>query len=322
MLPTIHAAEPRPPAPCGRRRRRTSFEQAKEQTKILSEGNHRCLTPDSAGTRANHRSEQRKQTARAIGGESVSENREAAKTRGRIRKGLIAAYEAYQRREPASMDALMVKVREFAYMKVYHLEFEFNKFGSAETADDWAQEISIKVWQGLEKFDNDPRSTPESFYSWVHKIAFNQGLAAFNDLKKQKREKVGLTVKPRDEFGSEEEEEDNPEIYESKIRDSFIRIPASVTGIDLNICKMLLTKVRGKDGHHRGRNYAEVARALNMTEASVKMRLNRLKMKIKAEEDKETEEKRARLAEAEAEKRDSITKGLAMIRGQDAMAAD
>jgi len=70
-----------------------------------------------------------------------------------VRTKLIAAYEAYVRREKASMDNLLKLVNEFAFMKLSHLEYEpdFRQFGSAETADDWAQNVTIKVWQELLK---------------------------------------------------------------------------------------------------------------------------------------------------------------------------
>ena len=58
-------------------------------------------------------------------------DRVAAAKRSRKRDELMAAYEAYQRREPASMDKLLAAVRKFAYMKLYHLEHDFKDFGSA-----------------------------------------------------------------------------------------------------------------------------------------------------------------------------------------------
>ena len=64
----------------------------------------------------------------------------------------MTCYEAYTRKEPGSSDRLMLAVREFASTKVYHLESDFKDFGSTETADDWAQDVSLKVWRQLEGY--------------------------------------------------------------------------------------------------------------------------------------------------------------------------
>jgi len=214
----------------------------------------------------------------------MSNNKLAGTKREQNRNNLISAYEAYQRREPRSMDNLLAVVRKFAYMKLYHLEHDFKDFGSAETVDDWAQDVVFKVWQALDK--DRFEGTPAEFYSWVHKIAFNRSTDAFNDLQDEKAIKVPLFIKSKeggDENGDDYEEE-NPAIYEEDGDASVaFHIPASVQGIDLTICKLLLTEVRGTDGNHRGRNYAEVGFVLGMTEDAVKKRLSRLQQRLKAE---------------------------------------
>ena len=139
-------------------------------------------------------------------------NKPAAAKRDRTRNDLISAYEAYQRREPLSMDRLLELVRAFAYVKLYHLEHDFKDFGSAETVDDWAQEVVINVWQNLEKFEGNPKSTPDNFYSWVHTIAYHKGTKAFACIDDERAVKVPLFRKNEDGDG-EGFEVDNPEIY-------------------------------------------------------------------------------------------------------------
>jgi hypothetical protein len=135
--------------------------------------------------------------------------------RGNIKKQLIDAYESFMRREPGSMDRVLKLVNEFALVKLIYLEHvpDFRQFGSAETADDWAQEVSIKVWQEL--ISKDSERTGEQFYAWVHKIAFNQAADSFNYLLDERATKVPLFVKGiDDQEDGEEHEIENPEIYE------------------------------------------------------------------------------------------------------------
>jgi DNA-directed RNA polymerase specialized sigma24 family protein len=212
-------------------------------------------------------------------------NKIAAVKRDRTRTELMAAYEAYQRREPASMDKLLLLVRKFVYLKLYHLEYDFKDFGSAETVDDWTQDVTIKVWQELK--EDRFEGTPAQFYSWVHKIAFNKASEAFNKLDEERATSVPLFIKSDD--GGDENgdtyEEDNPAIYEDRAGSdrSYVRIPASVQGTDLMICNLLLTTVRGEDGKYRGRTYANVAGILNMTENAVAQRMKRLQDRFRAE---------------------------------------
>jgi len=217
-------------------------------------------------------------------------NKLAAIKRGRSRNDLMSAFEAYQRREPCSMDNLLQVVRGFAYTKLYHLEHDFKDFGSAETVDDWAQDVVIKVWQALDKGRFE--GTPAEFYSWVHKIAFNRSTDAFNDLQEEKAIKVPLFIKSEeggDENGDDYEEE-NPALYEENGGAGVgFHIPASVQGIDLTICKLMLTEVQDQvNGEYimRPRNYREVGLVLGMTEDAVKKRLSRLQRRLKAERGK------------------------------------
>jgi RNA polymerase sigma factor (sigma-70 family) len=209
--------------------------------------------------------------------------KEAGVVRGKTKQGLMSAYEAYTRKEPGSLDLLLDLVRKFAYTKAYHLEYDFKKFGSAETADDWAQDITIKVWQGLEKFEG----SSELFYSWVHKIAFNKATDAFNSLSEGKRSKVGLSVKVEDDEGLHEI--DNPEIYASTVDYSRgVLIPASVTGVDRRICYMMITPVKEEnkktgEWYERGRTHKEVAFAMGMTEDAVESRIRRMSKRLEEE---------------------------------------
>lgn len=232
----------------------------------------------------------------------MSGNSFEKRKRDRTRDALIAAYEAMVHQEPGSGDKLLLLVQKFIYSKVYHLEYEFAKFGSAETADDWAQEATIEVWKGLHRFMNNPKSTPALFYSWVHKIAFNKATDAFKRLLKEKATKVGLTVGTRDEYGASDGEDENPEIYEGQEHNTNFHIPASVKGVDYSICLLILA----------GMNYAQIAEELKLTEKAVRDRMHRLRKKLKEEKDAQRSNRSAK----EAERRGGPARGLDALRKQ------
>jgi RNA polymerase sigma factor (sigma-70 family) len=202
----------------------------------------------------------------------------AAIKRNTLKKRIEAAYAAYKAKEPGGADELMLAVRALAYTKVYHLEYDFKTFGSAETADDWAQDVCISVWSGLDKF----KGTSANFYAWVHRIAFRKSLKAFTQLKEESCTKVQLfTSKNEDECEDENDtEQDNPEIYEGHDGyDGGVQIPASVLGVERNICLLI----------RDGRNYAEVAEDLHMTVAAVTQRLLRLRERLQAQREQKKE---------------------------------
>ena len=236
--------------------------------------------------------------------------------RQEYKKQIEDAYRAYERREPLSLDKLLVKVQEFAYRKMYGIELDNPKLGTVRTADDYAQDVMVDVWQQLKQ--GSFRGDSSTFYAWINKICHNTKQNFLSEIVDQRKNKRSLMVPIFDEHGSKDDEEDNPEIYESDVRDFDIRIPTSVQGIDLTICKLLLTEVQDeRNGEYvmRGRTYAEVGHVLQMTEAAVKKRLNRLQKRLKAEKDPELKEQQKIREDALEEQRDSVSRGLAKLRG-------
>jgi RNA polymerase sigma factor (sigma-70 family) len=223
----------------------------------------------------------------------VSESQSAEKPKyeelrkNQTKEELVAAYEAYQRREPGSLDNLLVLAREFALTKVYHLEHDFREMGSYETADDWAQEVSISVWEGLVGANDTKQFVGDGagFYAWVHKIAFNRGIKAFNDLKDEQKTKVSWTLKHG--RGEDAYETDNPEVYINPIPDRLIDLPNGITGLDREIVLHV----------YAGRNYHEIGELLGMSESAVTSRIHQVKKRVVKEEAK----RRARQAARDAE---------------------
>lgn len=248
----------------------------------------------------------------------------AALERNKKRNALISAYEAYQRQEPLSLDTLLKQVQRFAYTKVYHLEHDFRHFGSAETADDWAQDVMIKVWQKLS--DGSFKGNGEQFYAYVHKIAFNRAQKAFNKLAEAEQTKVPLTVE-RHEGGdpdAEMYEDDNPELLKSPATENWIGDGVNEDGevkykrgADLDGPRIwsdwLATKassgsidipdtVTGKDRIvvimiRDGQSYAEIAARLGDTENAIKQRVKNLKQRLAKQREREREHERQRYAD-------------------------
>ncbi len=195
-------------------------------------------------------------------------DRESRRARGRIRQRLIDGYDAYQRKEPGSMDRLLLLVREFAFLKVSHLEYEFHNVGTAETADDWAQEVCIKVWQSLPSFKGGSGS---SFYAWVHRISFTTSADAFNTLKHAKDNKEPLLVSVSDDDSEDGDEEMNPILTGNPDPERWLSIPDEIQGVERNICWLIIN----------GNSYAEIAKNLRLTEKAVRERMYKLRKKMK-----------------------------------------
>lgn len=198
-------------------------------------------------------------------------NKLAAVKHERFKLRLIAAYDNYVADSVANETAFWNAVLDFARMKIYYLELEFSSVGTTNTVDDYAQEVALAVWTGLETFSGDG----PTFYSWVHAICYNQAAHFFKEIKNQKTNKVGITVVVEDEQG-EEEEIDNPELHSCQLRDFFITIPKSVQGVDLAICHLMLD----------GINYAQIGKMLGMSETAVKLRMYKLRKRLAAEKGK------------------------------------
>jgi len=219
------------------------------------------------------------------------------------------AYAGYIDRVPGSEQKFYNEVLDLAKRKMYHLEIENPMLGTAGTVDDYAQDVAIAVWNGLGSFRGDRSKV----YAWVESIIFRTRPEFLEEIIEQRKMKVGITTIVDDE--GEPEEIDNPEIYRAAEGvDLDIRIPDSVQGVDLLICKLLMTSVRGENGEYRGRTYANIAMLMEMSEDAVKKRVNRLRDRLKVEKKAEQKE-RQRIKEAsETERRTSFKIGLAKVR--------
>jgi RNA polymerase sigma factor (sigma-70 family) len=189
--------------------------------------------------------------------------------RQRTKDALIAAYVAYTQNKSDSLPVLLNLVRQFAVKKMYTLEMDFWKTGTAETVDDWAQDVVIKVWQGLNQFSG----TPDSFYPWLHRVVFNRSQDAFTMLADERTRKVPLSLKTRGTEDGNEHTQDNPDVYKSGARDVLIKIPDSIQGEDLEVCQLMIA----------GKTFIEIGNILELPPNTVVQRMVRLGKRMEKE---------------------------------------
>jgi len=165
-------------------------------------------------------------------------------------------------------------VRDFAKRKFGYLEYSFTE--AAETADDWAQDVTLKVWQAvIQKGFND---TPEGFLRYLYRIIRNHRNDSYRDLEKVSKTQVPFLQDFEDDgSGGEILAEENPLIHEE--HEPFtIQIPASLQGLDRHICQFIMD----------GCNYAAIGRMFEMSEDAVKKRMERLRRRLAEERELKT----------------------------------
>jgi DNA-directed RNA polymerase specialized sigma24 family protein len=126
---------------------------------------------------------------------------------------VIDAWNSYERKAKSSHNRLLDIVNRYIYDKTVRLEMDFKKLGSAETADDFAQDATIRVWESIPDFDaklseqmsaRPGVTSGELFLFWITTIAINayeQGVRELSDLQEIRQP---LEVPPdADEFSGE-----------------------------------------------------------------------------------------------------------------------
>jgi RNA polymerase sigma factor (sigma-70 family) len=222
------------------------------------------------------------------------------------RKKLVEAYDNYVDNPAQHENAFWKAILEFAKLKLYYLELEFSKIGTDVTADDFAQEVAIAVWKGLES--SSFRGDQRNFYAWVHRICYIQAAKFFDELKDKKYETVGVLAVVHDEDGKEETV-DNPAIYRNELRDSFLKFPDDIQGRNRDICLLMLD----------GMNYEQVAKELQMSKAAVEMSVRRMREEHKTPSKQEATAQRKKAREdAEKEYQERKAADLARIRASNA----
>lgn len=159
---------------------------------------------------------------------------------------------------------LCLAVLEFARKKLYPLEYEFKTVGTAQTVDDFAQEVAIEVWRGLER----RKRTTANFYAWLNRICFTTAKDAGKGLRRATWEKEPLFRS----FGDGEVVE-NPLLNRfSNVIDWKFQIPAWIEGTDRLVCELI----------RDGKDYAQIGKVLNLETQTVTNRVSLLRKRARA----------------------------------------
>ncbi|HEX3659953.1 MAG TPA: hypothetical protein VHU89_00880 [Acidobacteriaceae bacterium] len=176
---------------------------------------------------------------------------------------MMEAYRLYTENPERYADDLFRAVLDFATKKLYPLEYEFKDRGTAETVDDFAQEVAIEVWTTM----GSRKRSPATFYAWLNRICFSMSKDAGKSLRRSSWEKEPLFLT----LGGGDAVE-NPLLKRlSNVVDRGFMIPEWVTGTKLLICCSLLD----------GKDYRRIAWELHTTVAAIEQHVCRLKKEVK-----------------------------------------
>src|SRR5579872_3821289 len=144
--------------------------------------------------------------------------------------------------------------------------------GNKEEAEDITQEVFIKVYNGLKKFEQQA-----SFSTWIYRIATNCALDSLD--KMERRPKIHIRLfSSKNQQESEQHENDLPASSEavpeevavqSELRDCINRV---LKKLDREQARLLL--LRDFDD----RSYEEIAKLLESGLSAVKMRIHRARL--------------------------------------------
>ncbi len=138
--------------------------------------------------------------------------------------------------------------------------------GQRETASDCAQEAMIKIWRSLDSYRGDC-----AFESWVYRIAANCSMDAMRKKKRDRSE----SIEPLKEAGFDPadpepgtEEKVIAAERKRQLRECITRLPEDQRDA------LVMTQLEGM-------SYEDAARRLDVSEGTIKSRVNRAKVKLK-----------------------------------------
>ena len=157
------------------------------------------------------------------------------------------------RKEDSAWEAIVVRYRR----KVFHISFKFT--GKHDEAEDLTQEIFLKIFRSLEKFNQDA-----DFSTWLSSVARNYCIDHYRASKREREVLVDDLVA----FDLAPAASGNPHrLLEDRDRRSFLR-----KGLEL-LPEKLREAVVLRD--LQGLSYQEMADQLSLPEGTVKSRINR-----------------------------------------------
>jgi RNA polymerase sigma factor (sigma-70 family) len=164
-----------------------------------------------------------------------------------------ALIERCLRREQSAWEEIVARYRR----KVFHIAYKFT--GKHDEAEDLSQEIFLKVFKSLDKFNRDA-----DFSTWLSSVARNYCIDHYRAMRREKEvvveDLVAMDLAPA--------ASGNPHrALEDRDRRSFLR-----RGLDL-LPEKLKEAVLLRD--LQGLSYQEMADRLRLPEGTVKSRINR-----------------------------------------------
>ncbi len=157
------------------------------------------------------------------------------------------------RKEAAAWEAIVVRYRR----KVFHIAYKFT--GKHDEAEDLTQEIFMKIFKSLEKFNQDA-----DFSTWLSSVARNYCIDHYRASKRERE----VLVEDLVAFDLAPASSGNPHrALEDRDRRSFLR-----KGLEL-LPDKLREAVVLRD--LQGLSYQEMADRLGLPEGTVKSRINR-----------------------------------------------
>lgn len=165
-----------------------------------------------------------------------------------------------QRGDPEAFEQLITPLESLVWRVCWHY------MGRREAAEDCAQDAMVRVWRGLNSYRGDC-----GFESWVYRIAANTCLDA---LRRQKREK-SVSLEPMKEEGFDPPDPGPGTEAQIMAREDRDRLRSAIASLpEEQRDALVLTQLEGL-------SYERVAGMLQVTEGTVKSRVNRAKARLR-----------------------------------------
>ena len=165
-----------------------------------------------------------------------------------------------QRGDPEAFGRLMEPLEQLVWRVCWHYT------GDREASSDCAQDAMIRIWRGLESYRGDC-----AFESWVYRIAAN---CCMDWLRKKKRDR-SVSIEPMKDQGFDPADTSPGTEAQVIAKDERRRLREAIALLPEDQREALvLTQLERV-------SYEEAARMLDVSEGTVKSRVNRAKARLK-----------------------------------------